>query len=91
MLATGVRQLRYAFSMLTDHPFSTNDLHKIVADLRVILTEFGDASAEATELLMVADTDGQTQQDVARAPRPGPCTMLPNVRCAIGSGSPRTA
>lgn len=64
MLATGIRQIRYAVSVLTGRPFSTSGLHGIVADLRATLAEFGDATSEAAELLMVGDADTQTQEEV---------------------------
>jgi phenylacetate-coenzyme A ligase PaaK-like adenylate-forming protein len=67
MLATGLRQLRYGYSLLTGRRFSADGLQKIVADLVETLDEFGETTDEAAEMLMVAEPDAKAEQEVVGA------------------------
>jgi len=65
MISTGMREIRYAFSMLTGRRLKIHSLQKLVRDLRDTLEEFGEASDEVSQLLMIGETDVRTQQEVS--------------------------
>ncbi|MGH3389658.1 MAG: phenylacetate--CoA ligase family protein, partial [Actinomadura sp.] len=64
MFVTGVRQMGFAWSMLSGRRFRIADINGLVDDLRATLDTFGAPGAEARDLL--TEPDPQLQRDLAR-------------------------